>query len=273
MFLRILAPILFLATLVSPAQAGLDKLQVEAFLKTTGFDVAVESIAQSARHAPAMIGIEAEAFGADWMRLSESVFAPEDMTATAAAMLSEAMDSEMLVHGVEFYASDLGERLVAAENASHASTDDTRQDQGKAILAELAATNPARVELFKRMNTDIDAGNMSVRAMEEIQVRFLSAAADADVIHLQVDIAQLRAMIAEGREAMAAQMEEGSLANAALTYQPFSDEELLAYAEALEHPMMQKVYELMNAVQYEIMASRFEVLASRMSELHQGQDL
>ena len=36
---------------------------------------------------------------------------------------------------------------------------------------------------------------------------------------------------------------------------------------------MQEVYELLNAVQYEIMANRFEVLAAKMANLHPGQDI
>jgi len=36
---------------------------------------------------------------------------------------------------------------------------------------------------------------------------------------------------------------------------------------------MARVYELMNAVQYEIMANRFEVLAARMAELQPAQEL
>jgi len=104
-------------------------------------------------------------------------------------------------------------------------------------------------------------------------LRFLSAAAAADVIQLKVDEAQLRALIAEGREALTEQMAEGAIAGAAWTYQSFTDAEITQYAEALEHPTMQKIYELMNAVQYEIMANRFETLAVRMNELHPGQDL
>jgi len=36
---------------------------------------------------------------------------------------------------------------------------------------------------------------------------------------------------------------------------------------------MQRVYELMNAVQYEVMANRFEALATRMSGLQPGEEL
>ena len=68
-------------------------------------------------------------------------------------------------------------------------------------------------------------------------------------------------------------MQMSGLANAAYTYRDFSDADILTYAEALEHPDMAQLYELMNAVQYEIMADRFEVLAWRMAKLHPGQDL
>ena len=64
-----------------------------------------------------------------------------------------------------------------------------------------------------------------------------------------------------------------ALAGAAYTYQDFSDAEVEAYAEALEQPLMQEVYELLNAIQYEIMAMRFEVLAVRMADLHPAQDI
>ena len=47
----------------------------------------------------------------------------------------------------------------------------------------------------------------------------------------------------------------------------------MAYAEALEHPKMRKVYELMNAVQYEIMANRFEAVAARLADMQPSQDL
>ena len=36
---------------------------------------------------------------------------------------------------------------------------------------------------------------------------------------------------------------------------------------------MQRVYELLNAVQYEITANRFEALAYRMSDVEPGQDI
>ena len=247
-----------------------DRARVEAFLTTTGFDVAVGSIAQASGSAPAMLGLDTADFGEDWTRLSAEVFDPEAMTATAVDMLAQTLDDEMLIHAVDFYASDLGQRLVAAENAAHLTEDDVKQTEGAAIVANMPE---ARRALIARMNQAVDAGDMSIRAIEEIQVRFLSAASNAGVVRLGVDVSELRALIAEGRAELRERIDQSAVAAAAWTYRPFDDADLTAYAEALEHPTMQRIYELMNAVQYEIMADRFETLARRMVELHPGQDL
>ena len=66
---------------------------------------------------------------------------------------------------------------------------------------------------------------------------------------------------------------DSALRNAAYTYQAFSDDEIATYTDALEDPRMQKVYALMNAVQYEIMANRFEAVAARLSHMQPSTDL
>jgi hypothetical protein len=68
-------------------------------------------------------------------------------------------------------------------------------------------------------------------------------------------------------------MRASNLAASAYTYQGFSDADRKLYVEALETPLMQRVYELLNAVQFEITANRFEELAFRMKELGQGEDI
>jgi hypothetical protein len=88
-----------------------------------------------------------------------------------------------------------------------------------------------------------------------------------------VDEEGLRAAQAEAAEETKKSMRLSGLASSAATYRDFSNEELVAYAEALEAPLMQEVYELMNAVQYEIMAARFEEVAERLAELNPGQEL
>lgn len=248
--------------------------RIEAFLETTGFDVALESIALASASAPQMVGIDPEGFGSQWTRLSEEVFDTEKMHETAVSILEQTLSDEALTHAVEFYASDLGQRLVEVENASHMiEDDDAKQAEGLRIVADLVREGSMRVEILKRMNRAIDASETALRAVQEIQVRFLLAASAAGVIDLQLDADGLRAMMKANEAQMRQSMQQSALANAAYTYQTFSDDDLEAYTRALEHPLMQQVYELLNAVQYEIMANRFEALAARMAELRPAQDI
>ena len=69
----ILAAWMALLALTSPVSAA-DRDKVAAFLQVTGFDVALDSIAQSAGSAPQMLGIDANAFGTSWTRLAAEVF-------------------------------------------------------------------------------------------------------------------------------------------------------------------------------------------------------
>ena len=253
-----------------PARAA-DRDRLEAYLEVTGFGVALDSIALAAADAPVMLGLEASDFGHEWERVAREVFDTGRMREMALDVLSQTLDDEMLGHAAEFYASDLGQRLVAVENASHMrEDDDAKRAEGLNLLTEMPE---ARREVLRDMNAAVDSAGTGVRAVQEIQVRFLLAASYAGVLEYDLDEQALRALMAEGEAELRAQIEASALANAAVTYASLPTEDLRAYVEALEHPVMARVYELMNAVQYEIMANRFEVLAARMVELQPAQEL
>ena len=251
-----------------------DRENLEAFLEVTGFDVALESIALSADAAPQMLGMEADDFGSEWQRLVAEVFQTEMMHEMAVEILEQTLSEELLTHAADFYASDLGQRLVVVENRSHMIEDDgLKSESGAQILEGLASIESPRLEILQRLNTASGGEDSSVRSIQEIQIRFLMAAAGAGVIELQMEEPDLREAMRSQEDELRANLRRGALESAAYTYQAFSDAEVIAYAEALEHPDMKKVYELMNAVQYEIMANRFEAVADRLRLMQPSQDL
>ncbi|MCE8511574.1 DUF2059 domain-containing protein [Ruegeria pomeroyi] len=258
--------------LAQPLRAA-DRARIEAFLVTTGFDVALDSIAQASASAPGMLGLEAESFGSQWTTLTREVFDTKGMRVQALDILEQTLSDAALDHAVEFYASDLGQRLVVAENDAHMADDDLKEEAGEAIVSELVRHGSGRVESLKRMNRAIDSSGTALRALQEIQLRFLLAASAAGVIDLQMEVDDLRELLRGNETEMRNALQLSALASAAYTYQAFSDDEVDAYTEALEQPLMQEVYELLNAVQYSIMADRFEVLAVRMAELQPVQEL
>ena len=264
--------VLLLLPVAAVRAADMEKL--ENFLEVTGFDVALESIRLSADTAPQMLGMQAEDFGSEWSRLVGEVFETDLMHKMALDILSQTLTDDLLTHAADFYATDLARRLVVAENASHLKEDDAlKSESGEAIVEGLVRLGAPRLEILKRLNGASDVEDNAVKAIQEVQVRFLLAAAGAGVIELRMDEPDLREALQSQETEMRTSIKANALANSAYTYQAFSDAEVSAYAEALEHPKMQKVYALMNAVQYEIMANRFEEVASRLSSMQPSQDL
>jgi hypothetical protein len=271
MFLSLLA--LSTALFPSPTIAA-DRARIEAFLEVTGFDVALDSIALSASGAPEMLGMNTSDFGSQWSRLANEVFDTDGMRNLALEILEKTLDDDALDHAAEFYASDLGQRLVRAENASHMIEDDlVREEAGYRIVSDLVRAGSQRVTQYKRMEGVLDSTGNWVRAVQEVQFRFLMAAATAGVIELEADADELRALLDAQEGELRLSLQASGLASNAYTYQGFTDEEVETYIEALEKPQMQRVYELFNAVQFEITANRFEELAHRMADLMPGQDI
>ncbi|MGB1389516.1 MAG: DUF2059 domain-containing protein [Paracoccaceae bacterium] len=259
--------------LVGPARAA-DRDKLAAFLSVTGFDVALDSLRLSASSAPMMLGLDPGVFGVQWTRLADRVFETDGMRDMALDILSETLSDELLAHAAGYYASDLGQRLVEAENAGHMMEDDGRkQEDGAMLIAAMVEAGSPRLATIQRMIRAIDTTGNSARALQEVQFRFLMAASAAAVIDLKMDADELRSFLKSREGEVRRSIQKSALASAAYTYQSFSDEELLAYTEALEDPQMQEVYQLMNAIQFEIMANRFEVLAAEMAKLQPGQEL
>jgi hypothetical protein len=138
---------------------------------------------------------------------------------------------------------------------------------------EYTESNPSRLQILKELNAAVDTGDNGVRAIQEIKVRFLMAASNAGVLDGEIDEAALRAIMEENAAELRETIKQSGLASAAHTYQSISDDELADYVIALSDPKMQQVYELMNAIQHEVMADRFEALAERMAGAKQGQEL
>lgn len=248
--------------------------KVQAFLSVTGFDVALESIRLSAEGAPEMLGMQADDFGTRWAGLAAQVFNTDLMKMMALDMLEATLSDDLLNHAAGFYATDLGQRLVAIENASHMVADaEAKQAEGRMLLDSSGVGPDSRLEILQQLTEAVDASGQGVRAIEDLQIRFIMAASAAGALDYEVDEAALRAALREGEDALRKGLRESSLYGAAYTYQSFSDAELRAYRDALRDPRMQRVYELMNAIQHEVTANRFEALARRLAEVTGGEDL
>jgi len=268
---RSVCVLLFVALWVTHSVAAADRQQLKTFLEVTGFDVALDSIALNAVDAPAMLGMSANDFTSNWKRATEDVFAQEKLHSLAYEILDQTLSDTLLTHAVDFYGSDLGQRLVVAENISHMMEDnDAKQEKGAALIAD---ASDARIAELTRLAEAVDSAGSAIAAVQEVQVRFLMAASHAGVLDDELDEGMLRALLKQSETELRATLKLSNLNNGAYSYREFSDEDISDYADALEHPLMQQVYQLMNAILFEVTAQRFEELAVRMADLQSGESL
>ncbi len=252
---------------------GAEPEKIRNFLTVTGFDVAIASIQQGAMMGPALTGEAPDQFGREWVRLAETVFEPKQMVDDAVEMIGAVMPVALLDHGVAFYGSDLGQHIVAIENETHMEDDDTKQAAGEKLVMQLIDEGSPRMDVFRAMSLAIGSVDVAIRSIVEIQVRYLMAAAAAGATDIEMDEADLRAMLMSQQDEMRRNIEVNGVVANAYAYRALTDQELIDYLSALQDPNMKQVYEVLNAVQYEIMADRYEKLASELAGLAPETDL
>ena len=269
---KILVVISLLFLMVMPAKAA-DRTKIAQFMAVTGFDVALESMRLSARDAPTMLGLDADDFGLSWSRLADRIFEPEALKNDALEILDNALTDDVLAHANQFYGSNLGQRLVTAENESHGLEFEDREAEGARLAQALSARGSPQPQYFLDMAESIGYVGATIKAYREVQVRFLIAASLAGLIDQRFDEVDLRAMLAQQDDEVRRAMVENLIVANAFTYRDFTDSEIEIYRDALAMPQMMKVYELMNAIHFTIMADRFERMALEMVNLIPTQEL
>jgi hypothetical protein len=264
---------LFVVILTAFPLYGADRDKIKAFMKVTGFDVSLESMRVSAGDAPAMLGLDSADFGRSWKLTADELFSPDSLKEDALDILQQALSDDVLLHASEFYASDLGRRLVSAENLSHFADSEVKKQQGGILLVGLLDRASPQPQYFRDMAKDIGAIDSGIRSFREVQVRFIMAAMGSGLIEQRLDEPDLRNMLAKEDASIKEQMLKNIVIANAYTYRDFTDREIAKYRGALSTDEMKEVYELMNAIHFAIMADRYERLAVKMVKLHPLQEL
>lgn len=255
------------------ALVAADRDASRAFLEVTGFDIAITSMQAGAIEGPAIAGEDPDAFGIAWVSLAREVFAPEGLIEDTLDMMEAILPEALLEHGMAFYGSPLGQRLVVAENAAQGVSGARQMAEGEVIVTGLADSNPARIDEFRRMSDAIGGVETTARAVIEVQLRYLLAAIDAGVSDVRFSEAELREILSRNAPRLKEAIALNSVFASAYVYRDFSDDDLRAYRAALEAPEMRQIYEILNGIQYEIMGQRYEVLAAKLAALSPQTDI
>ena len=233
--------------LVVPAVAQEQRQEAlaEEVLLLNGFDTLTEGQARNLAKAPEGTAEADPNLANAWSRLGARFFAPEPVFDAAAAELADLASVEELETLRDFFASGLGQRVTALEEASQTpDMDDVNQTElGHAILAN--DTDADRLEALQRLA--LAFGTPEETAAMSLNTQFVFQKALNENLGRAIPEADLLAMIITQQDDMIDRLRTESVAGKAFVYQSLSVDELNAYSELLESEAGKKMYDAVEA--------------------------
>ncbi len=154
------------------------------------------------------------------------------VTGFEAAWQDEAVDAEARAVILDFFDTDLGQDIVAAEIAARAGMADPGiAEAARAAVMMAERENDPRLERFAAFSADLGLVDRNVTAMMNAQIQFLTGLADAGGMEPALPQDELLSFIAAQADDLRAEAEEWLAAYQLMAYGALSPEVFDAFAE------------------------------------------
>ncbi|RED17887.1 DUF2059 domain-containing protein [Pontivivens insulae] len=214
-------------------------------LLLNGFDTMTQDMARDLRSPSEDTERGDPAMARAWARIGPNFFDPDEMFDAAAQRLAEAATVEELEQLKTFFATELGQKVTALEEASQApEMADVDTIAAGMRLLELQ-DDPERLAALERLSAAFGSDEAAAAVSLNVQFAFVSALASRNPNALPE--ADLLALIMGGHDELVAEIRAEAVPRHAFVYQDLTIEEIEAYAELLETPAGQKMYAAVNS--------------------------
>lgn len=173
------------------------------------------------------------------MRKSRERFAPDRMEARAMASLSINLSDQQLADALQFYRSDLGQLVTAAETRATSPAEVSRMQNG----LPTQNPSPARAALLSRLGKQLPALDMG----EEVSLALASLATQSANDMLGGLLTIPDGLADQRRGTLRAQMEPNLPQTLAYAYRDLSDQQLERYADWSESDTGRAFFEAASA--------------------------
>lgn len=248
--------------------------QVLQFLQVTGFHMAIEDLANQAHAAPGVFGLNDPKFGRDWSRGVDIIFDEEALMQQAASLLLGTLDEVAVTYALEFYSSDLGVRLVAAETTRpKIDTADAMHKIDEVKNLNLDPDHLLRGDLIRKLSATTQSADFHLVSFLSVQNSLLLAAHSGEVAASEFDAEKSLQFLQIDASEMQSRFQSRLVERASDIYRDFTNEELNGYLAALEHPHMQEVYGQMHAMLLQLVSNRLDVLTMELIKWQSSQEI
>ncbi len=217
-----------------PFQAFADAARVDRLIEATRLtDVLGVMRAEGLSYAE---GLEADLFpgqgGRAWMGEADRIHALDRSIADMRGALEGSLVEDTIDPAIDFFASELGQKIVAAEiSAREAMLDDDVDAIASEVLAEKLAENDPRIDMLRRFIEVNDLIESNVVGGLNSNLAFYRGLVDGGAFEGDITETQMLAEVWEQEAELRVSSEEWLLSYLGLAYSALSDAELEAYID------------------------------------------
>ncbi|MGJ8545544.1 MAG: DUF2059 domain-containing protein [Sulfitobacter sp.] len=168
--------------------------------------------------------------GAGWQVQVEAIYDPDRLAETLRRALDGALSPAQTEASIEFFASDLGQKIIDLENAARRQlADPAAEDAARAKALELEGTGDARLAQINQMIEVSDLTQRNVTSAMNSNFHFLRGLAAGGQMQMSED--EMLADVMAEQDAVTDDTANWLAGFFLLAYSPLSDAELQAYID------------------------------------------
>jgi hypothetical protein len=230
---------LAVGTLASPAQT------LAEINKANGFYESLVAIGPNFANGIKSIPVPlSKKFQDAWSDAMQGSFDADKMEAAIESRMADKLTAADLFDLATFYASPLGKRVTALEiQASALQAKEEKATEGSRILAELPSSDPARLELYRRIMDDLSAVDMGEAIA--LNVGYAMAAGMLGAVGQPLKDEQITALVHQQSANIREEIEKKIMEGNVYTYRDLSIDDLKLYSAFLASPAGSRYYDQM----------------------------
>lgn len=231
--MRLLAPLLLLlSSFAAYADARMTVLVDVIQLPQAAAILSDEGLGQTDEINRDMLGGQG---GAGWQQQVQAIYDPNRMVELVRRALEQELEGEALEDVIDFFASDLGSKIVGLENSARVAVQDPDiEDAARARYADLKDASGARITAITRY---IESGDMITRNVASAinsNYQFLRGLVEGGAVEMSED--EMLSDAASDLEESTTDTTEWLYGYLLLAYHPLDDDELATYIAFAETP-------------------------------------
>lgn len=245
-----------LVLLSGPAALAAEPSRGEAMLRLLGFDAAISSFVEEVKSTDTGLESDDPEFDAARDAIAERIFRPDVLFAAVAARVDDKFDDAEYDALEAYFSQGVGLRVTEAEKYAQSPENDAeRAEKTPAIIEDLLANNPERLDQIEQMIEAMDVVGSGTAMAMNLGYAMISGMASTGKMPGGLTDDQILMMLNARRDQIEAEVFNNTVLSAAFTYRDISNADMADYLGFLQSDLGRKLYSVMESAQVDVLTA------------------